>query len=61
MNTVIPTSVTRIVPANNSRFIDVALNARAEGCDLYSNGKSIIASPVRMPGWFKVGVSLKAA
>ena len=50
-----------IIPRNQRRLIDVAREAVASGCRLMTDGKTIIASPQKLPGWFVVPVKIKRA
>lgn len=47
-----------IIP-NNTRVIDIARQARAQGQHFITDGKNTLISPVVYPGWFKIGVTIK--
>jgi hypothetical protein len=49
---------TMIVP-RESNVIDFARIATAQGLHLLTDGKKTILSPIRLPGWFRIGVRIK--
>jgi len=54
-------NVITIIPHSKRRFIDVAREAVAGGCRIMTDGKTVIASPQKMPGWFVVPVKIRRA
>ncbi len=52
--------ITQIIPAS-TRLVDAAKQASVSGLHLLTDGKRTILSPQRLPGWFRIGVSIKEA
>lgn len=50
-----------IIPRSDRRLIDVAREAAASGCRIMTDGKTVITSPQRLPGWFVVPIKIKEA
>lgn len=53
-------SIARIIPADDTPLIDVALDAKLHGMRLMQNGHSVIATPCKVKGFQSVPVKVKA-
>jgi hypothetical protein len=57
----LPEGVTCIRAPEEAELLDVANEAATKGLFLITDGRETVLSPIVMPGWHRMGVSVKEA
>ncbi len=61
MITPMPEGITAIRVPEEAELLEVATEAAARGMYLVTDGRRTVLSPIVMPGWHRLGVSIKDA
>jgi hypothetical protein len=61
MSRPLPEGITAIRVPEESELLEVAKQAAVSGMYLISDGHRTVISPVLLPGWYRLGVTIKEA